>query len=79
MPLMNSHTTDGLTEDRLVTVRTAAELTSLSPDWFKRRVASGEFPSIRVGRARRLRLDDVRALIRVGWGPARRSRKKGSR
>lgn len=54
------------TDERLLTVIEAANYLSVAPVTLRRWVRFGLIPSVRLGRARRVRLGDIEALMRVG-------------
>ena len=57
--------------ERLVTIREAAGRCSLAPATLRKWVATGRLPSVKLGRARRLRESVIVALIEAGVCPAR--------
>jgi excisionase family DNA binding protein len=57
--------------DRLLTIPQAAELLALAPATLRKWIVQRRIPSVTVGRARRLRLLDVEALVRIGSQLAR--------
>lgn len=57
--------------EKLLTIPQAAALLALAPATLRKWITERRIPSVRIGRARRLRLLDVEALIRVGTRPAR--------
>ena len=60
----------GAIPPRLFSVFDAAELAAVSTDWWRRRIASREIGVVRLGRAVRLRAEDVARLIDENFRPA---------
>lgn len=52
--------------DRLLTIRQAAALTSMSTRWIGRRLADGRLPRIKLGRSTRIRLSDIDRIVKEG-------------
>lgn len=48
---------------QLVSIRRAAEILAVSPRWLEYALARGEIQSVRIGRRRLLRLDDIASFI----------------
>jgi excisionase family DNA binding protein len=55
---------------QLLTVTEAAELAATSTDWWRRRIARREIGAVKLGRAVRLRAQDVARLIDRNFRPA---------
>jgi excisionase family DNA binding protein len=56
--------------DRLVSVSQIADMTSMSVVFWRKRIASGDLPSLRVGRRVRVRLTDLATwLLDAGRRP----------
>jgi excisionase family DNA binding protein len=51
---------------KLFTVAEAAHLTSTSSRFWWRLIAQGRVPSVRLGRARRIRREDIEAICQCG-------------
>ena len=49
--------------ERLMTIPQAAKELGISPSFVWRRVVSGEWPSYRFGRSRRMTMSDVNAIL----------------
>ena len=54
------------TDEQLLTVADASVCLAVAPVTLRRWIRQGLVPSVRLGRARRVRLGDVEALMRVG-------------
>jgi excisionase family DNA binding protein len=57
---------DVLTTARLIPLSEAARLTSTSPAFWRRLTATGTVPSVKLGRTRRIRREDLDAIVRLG-------------
>ncbi len=55
-------------QDRLLSLKEAAEQLSVSPDFVRQRVRAGEVPSVRIGRLIKIHQSDVDAVKRDGLG-----------
>lgn len=54
----------------LYTCAEASELTGLPKSFFEEETAAGHIPSRKIGRARRMALADIEAVIEAGYQPA---------
>ena len=52
--------------DRLLSLKEAAEQLSVSPDFVRLRIRAGELPSLRMGRLIKVRQSDLDAVKREG-------------
>jgi len=57
--------------EKLLTFSEAAERCSISAAWWRKQAARGRIAVVKLGRATRLREDDVQRVIRDGLRPAR--------
>lgn len=53
-------------QERLLSLKEAAEQLSVSPDFVRLRVRAGEVPSLRIGRLIKIKQSDVDAVKRDG-------------
>ena len=75
---MNRNRQRGATGGGLKTVQQAAELLALSPHTIRAWIASRDLEHVRLGRAVRVRMEEIQRLIERGTVPARANRDPAS-
>ncbi len=67
---------DQISKSRLVPIAEAALSLGVSPRWVEGRIATGEMPSVKLGKHRRIHEDTFIEFQRYGLVPGRRFRRR---